>query len=198
MSLKENIGMVKEELNSEEKLFESAVKAERFVKKYRNLIIGGVAGVVLLVAANALYEANQEVQFEAANAAYATLLKDSSDASAKADLERLNPKLYDMWALSQAVENNDTATLETLSSSKSVAVADIASYELAAMTRDMSKLDAYGLRQGAVYKDLAIVENALLLMKEGKLEAAHGKLEMVGEESPLYQVAQLMLHYGVK
>jgi len=35
LSLKQDIEMVKEELNSEEKFFEKAVLTERFVKKYK-------------------------------------------------------------------------------------------------------------------------------------------------------------------
>jgi hypothetical protein len=38
LSLKENINMVREELNSEEKFFEKAVITEKFVKKYKNLL----------------------------------------------------------------------------------------------------------------------------------------------------------------
>ena len=75
MSLKENIEKVKDELNSEEKFFENAVKAERFVKKYRNAIIGGVSAVVVLVIANVLYEADKSATAEAANAVMARLQK---------------------------------------------------------------------------------------------------------------------------
>ena len=48
MSLKDNIEMVKEELNSEEKFFERSVITERFVKKYKNAIIASVVVIVLL------------------------------------------------------------------------------------------------------------------------------------------------------
>ena len=37
VSLKENIEMVKNELNSEEQFFEKAVQTERFVKKYKKV-----------------------------------------------------------------------------------------------------------------------------------------------------------------
>jgi len=45
LSLKNNIEMVKEELNSEEKFFEKAVITEKFVKKYKNLLIGSVIAI---------------------------------------------------------------------------------------------------------------------------------------------------------
>jgi hypothetical protein len=198
LSLKENIEMVKDELNSEEKFFENAVKAERFVKKYRNAIIGGISAVVVLVVANVLYEADKAATAEAANAAYAALLQNSGDAEARSELKKLNPALYDIWTLSSAVASKDTKALEKLSSSKAPAVADIASYELAAATRDPKKLDAYSYRQDAIYKELAAVENALLLIQSGNAKAARAKLAMVTKESPLYQVSRLLLHYGAK
>jgi len=47
LSLKENIGMVKEELTAEEQFFEKAVVTERFVKKYKNVMIGSLVVIVL-------------------------------------------------------------------------------------------------------------------------------------------------------
>jgi BarA-like signal transduction histidine kinase len=190
--------MVKDELNSEEKFFENAVKAERFVKKYRNAIIGGISAVVVLVVANTLYEADREASLEAANAAYMVLLENGDDVAAKEELKRLNPDLYDMWSLSTAVASKDVPALEKLSASKAIGVSDLASYELAALNRDQKALDAYTLRQHAIYKELAAVESAMLLLQEGNAEAARTKLGMVSKESPLFQVAQLLMHYGVK
>jgi len=198
LSLKENIEMVKEELNSEEKFFENAVKAERFIKKYRNALIGGVSAVVVLVIANVLYNADKQATAEAANAAYAALLQNGDDAAAQAELQKLNPALYDIWKLSGAVASGDAASLEKLTTSTAPAVSDIAAYELAALTRDAKKLDTYSYRQDAIYKELAAVENALLLIQSGDAKAARAKLAMVGKESPLYGVAELLMHYGVK
>ncbi len=198
VSLKENIDMVKEELNSEERFFENAVKAERFIKKYRNAIIGGISAIVVLVIANVLYEADRKATAEAANAALTLLSKKSDDALAKAELQKLSPELYDVWLLSQAVAAKDVQTLETLASSNAVAVADIASYEAAAMAKDAAKLDAYSYRQNAIYRDLAVIDAALLMLRSGDTEGAHGKLGTISQESPLFQLAQMMMHYGVK
>ncbi|MDX1295757.1 MAG: hypothetical protein R3302_05800 [Sulfurimonadaceae bacterium] len=198
MSLKENIEMVKEELNSEEKFFENAVKAERFVKKYRNAIIGGISAVVVLVVANTLYEADKASSLEASNAAYMTLLENSDDAEAQEALKKHNPELYDMWSLSTAVAAKDVPALEKLTASKAIGVADLATYELAALNKDQKALDAYTMRQHAIYKELAAVESAMLLLHSGDAEAARAKLGMVSKESPLFQVSQLLMHYGVK
>jgi len=198
VSLKENIEMVKEELNSEERFFENAVKAERFVKKYKNAIIGGVSAFVVLVIANTLYQANNRATLEAANSAYSLLLKNSDDAVAKAELEKLNPELFEMWSLSRALQSKDRAALEKLSTSKAPTVADIASYELAAMSEDAAALEAYSLKPNGIYKELAVVEGALVLLQKGEVPSAHAKLVTVPKESSLYQVAQLLMHYGAK
>lgn len=77
-------------------------------------------------------------------------------------------------------------------------VGDLASYEIAQNTKDAAKLDAYALEQNAIYKDLAQVQSAVLLINEGKIEAAHQKLSLIGEQSPLNNIAKALLHYGVK
>ena len=77
-------------------------------------------------------------------------------------------------------------------------MADIASYELAAQSRDPKRLDAYSYRQDAIYKELATVEHALLMIESGDAKAARAKLAMITKESPLYPVSTLLLHYGAK
>lgn len=198
MSLKENIEMVKEELNSEEKFFENAVKAERFVKKYRTPLIVTVVALIVFVIANVLYTSSVERNVEASNAAFAKLMNDSSDEAAKNELRSLNPELYDVWALSNAVATNDTAVLETLSASTVDIVADFASYELAVMKEDSKMLNDYAYRQEAIFKDMALIETAVLMLEAGKIDEAHTALKSVAIDSPVYKVSRLLMHYGVK
>jgi hypothetical protein len=60
LSIKDGITLVKEELTSEEKLFEKSVITERFIKKYKKIMIGGVVVFIMLVGANFTYELNKE------------------------------------------------------------------------------------------------------------------------------------------
>ncbi len=197
MSLKENIEMVKEELNSEEKFFESAVKAERFWEKYKTLIVAGVVGVIAVVVISAINDAQNESDAVASNKALAQL-QSGPDSAAEAELAALNPKLLNAWKLSTAVAANDTAALETLQASDDAIVSDLAAYELAALQSDAVKLQRYASSQKAIYKDLATLESALLLIKENQTEQAHQKLSLISPESPLYKVAKSLMHYGVK
>ncbi|MFK5938032.1 MAG: hypothetical protein QM497_06485 [Sulfurimonas sp.] len=198
MSLKQDIEMVKEELNSEEKFFEKAVITEKFVKKYKNLMIASVVGIVVLVGANIGYTINKQNRLDAANAALVKLTSEPSNAIVTAELKNLSPALYDVWQYSQAVANKDLVSFERLKSSKSVLISDLATYNLASESKDLSALSAYTLQQNAIYKDLAQIQAAVLLMNSSKMNEAHEKLSMISIDSPLAQVANALMHYGVK
>lgn len=190
--------MVKEELNQEEKLFESAVKTERFVKKYKMPLISIVVTVIVVLIGNSVYQASKAQSIAASNEAYMTLLAQPDNSEADNVLQENNPALYDAWKFQRAVQTDDKAGLESLTSSKSNVIADLASYELAAANKDKSALNAYALNQKAVLKDLAILDEAVLLMQEGKSAEAKARLALIDDRSPLKKLSMLLQHYGVK
>ena len=198
MSLKENVEMVKEELNSEEKFFENAVITERFVKKYKTMLISGVVVLVLGIAANAVYDANVRTNIENANIALASLHKDAKNKEAQKELKSLNPELFDAWQLSEALKSADTKILTSLKASKAIAVSDVAAYQSAVVSKDMKALEAYSMQPKAIYKELALFELAVLLIEDDRVDEAHDKLRMIPKESPLYRYSQPLMHYGVK
>ena len=198
MSLKENIELVKDELNSEEKFFEKAVMTEKFVKKYKKPLIGAVVAIVLVVVANLGYQASEQNRIESANETLAQLQKNPADEIALARLQSLSPALHDVWLYSQAIAQKNAAELEKLKNSKALLVNDVAEYEAAEYKEDLASLENYSEKQNAIYKDLAMVMSAVILMNEGKVDEAHNKLEMIGIDSPLAQVASALSHYGVK
>ena len=198
MSLKNDLDMVKEELNSEEKFFEKAVITEKFVKKYKNMMIASVIAVVILISANIAYDINKQNTKDAANAALLELMNDSTNAAALTRLESLSPVLRDAWVYSQAVVNKDAAALESLKNSKDVIIGDLASYELAVESKDKATLDTYALKQNSIYKDLAHIQSAVLLIESGNATEAQEKLSLISIDSSLAQVAASLMHYGVK
>jgi len=115
-----------------------------------------------------------------------------------AKLKGSSPVLHDVWIYSQAVANKDTAKLETLKNSKALLIGDLASYEIAQSTQDLTKLAAYAKQPNALYADLARIESAIILIKEKKLKESHELLSMIDGNSPLAKVAQTLMHYGVK
>lgn len=198
MSLKENMEALKEELSSEEKFFESAIRTERFVKRYQKPLIGAVIASLLAVGGAIGYQAYTNAKLQSSNAAFNLLLANPTDAKAELTLKNDNPKLYDVWKLSRGISQNDVSILEGLKNSQALGVADIATYESAAIKGDVQSLDQYTRKQGALYKDLALLELAVSAIEKGDVNAAHEKLSLIAEDSPLYQVAGSLMHYGVK
>ena len=198
MSIKNDIEMVREELTSEEKFFEKSVITERFVKKYKSMIITGVVLVVVAIVGNIAYDVNKASTQTAANETLAELQNDPASVEALARLESLSPALYDVFVYSKALVDKDMKTLESLKSSKVALLSDLATYELAQNSKDVNALTTYSLAQDAIYKDLAQVQAAIILMNEGKTDKAHLKLQTITDTSPLAKVAKALLHYGVK
>jgi len=195
LSLKDNIKMVKEELNSEEKFFEKAVITEKFVKKYKKVMIASVVAIVVFVVANFAYEANLNNKTLAANIALNQLNKNANDGNALSELKISSPELYDVWMFSQAVKNQDLEAIKKLKNTKTPIIDDLVKYELAT---DASSLDKYASSGDAIYRDLALVQSAVLLFEENKIEEAHNELLKVSQNSSLYKLVQTLLHYGVK
>ncbi len=198
MSLKNDIEMVKEELNSEEKFFEKAVITEKFIKKYKNVMIGSVALIVIVVAGNLIYDVKESNRIESTNVALASLTKNPADNKAYEELKSLSPALFDVWNYSQAIKNKDIEGLKKLEGSKTFIIDDLIQYELAQNSQDIAKLDRYSSKQNAIYSDLAQIQTAILLIKENKIELAHQKLKTIDTTSSLYNIAKSLLHYGVK
>ena len=195
MSLKENIDMVKEELNSEEKFFEKAVMTEKFVKKYKKMMIASVVAVIVLVAANIAYEANEAGKKTAANELLAKLISNPDDKISSSELYTLNRPLYDAWTYSVASLNHDDEKMKKLKDSKTLIVSDMAKYEL---SKDVKSLDNYASKQDAIFKDLALVQAAVILLNENKIDEAHTELEKVSKKSSLSKIADALMHYGLK
>ena len=198
MSLKENISMVKEELNSEEKFFEKTVILERFVKKYKNLMIGVVVLIVVVVISNVIYDSNKQSTIKEANEILTKLNSDTSNESLKTSLEQLSPALYDVWTYSQAISSNDIDKLKSLSTSDTLFVSDLAGYEVASRSNDNSKLLDYSMNQESIYKDLALVQNAILYLDKNEIEKAHAELRKVSQSSSINSIVLALLHFGVK
>jgi hypothetical protein len=198
LSLKNDMKMVKEELNSEEKFFEKAVITEKFVKKYKNLMIGTVIAVVVLVGANIAYDMNKQSQIDSSNRALLTLYSDSENSEALLTLKSLSPDLYDVWIYSNAVANKDLVTMKELQNSKALIVGDLATYDLAQESKDVASLDAYASKQNSIFRELAIVQSAIILMGNNEIEKAHEKLSQIPLQSSFSKIAAALLHYGVK
>jgi len=198
LNLKENMQALKEELNSEEKFFESAVRTERFVKKYQKPMIALGVVVLLGIGGSMVYQMVRDAKKERANEALTTLLMHPNDSKALKELSANNASLYELYTLSHALRTKDLKALETLRRANSAEIADIASYEHAVMSKDAKALDVYSKTQGSMYQELALVDVAVLAIQKGDVKAAHASLSGVKEDSAVYPLARMLNHYGVK
>ncbi len=198
MSLKENVEFIKEELTTEEQFFEKAVVTERFIKKYKKPLIAALVLIVIVAFGNVAYTMKEQSRIENANAKLALLLKNPTDIKTQNELKELSPKLYKIWSFSNAVVQNDTKTLSRIASSNLPVVSDMAAYEAAIRTSDQKALANYQNKQNAIYRDLAIIEEAVMFINNGNREKAQEKLAFINEQSPLYGVVKFLSHYGVK
>jgi len=190
LSIKDSINEAKEKFESDEKMLASAFKFEKFYKKYKLLVLGTVGAVILFFGGTAVMNMIEEQRLEAANEAYIKLSKDTKNVAALADLKEKNPILFELFEYKNAMENNNTEVLKTLSSSKNELIADIAGYHLAIMRGKEASSD--------LYAEVAVVNNAHLLIKQGKVSEANDELSAIEEKSPLYNISKIMKHYVIK
>jgi len=190
LSIKDSINEAKEKFESDEKMLASAFKFEKFYKKYKLLVLGTFGAVILFFGATAVINMMEEQRLEAANEAYIKLSKDTKNVAALADLKEKNPILFELFEYKNAMENNNTEVLKTLSSSKNELIADIAGYHLAIMRGKEASSD--------LYAEVAVVNNAHLLIKQGKVSEANDELSAIEEKSPLYNISKIMKHYVIK
>lgn len=188
---------LREELNSEEKFFESAVRTERFVKRYQKPLMVSVVALLLAAGGAVGYQAYSNAKIERSNNAFNALLKNPTDSKALATLKGENPDLFDVWTLSRGIAQKNITVLDTLKNSKAFGVADLAEYESAAIAGNANELDVYTKKQGALYKDLAAVELAVIAIEHNDTKQAHEKIALIPESSPMYKVGQSLSHYGV-
>jgi len=190
VSIQDDVKYVKRELSGDEKVLESAFKLEELYKKYKIVIWGVAAAIVLLFAGSAVMDAMKQSKLEEANTAFLTLQTKADDAQAMETLKKQNPALFELYTFSQAAKTKDAKALSTLANSKNSIVADSSRYTAA--TIDKKPVDS------KLYKEMALLEEAYTSIKAGDVKNAKAKLELIDERSPLSMLARLLEHSTIK
>lgn len=181
---------VKKEFSSDEQMLASAFRLEKFYKKHKIKIFAVVGLTIAYFAGTAIMEKMEQDKKEAANTAYLTLQENKNDATALSELQSNNPKLFELYSYQEAIKAGDLEKLKTLSNSTNAIVADLASYHLAIMENKSA--------DSKYHSDVAKIHNASILIQDGKVAEAQNELELIGEESPLYNISKMIKHYGIK
>ncbi len=189
MSIKENVDYVKTELSSEEKFLENFVKSERIFKKYKTLIFGFIAvliiGTIVYFIKNAMDETNK---FEA-NIAFNKVLINSNDSQAFEILKEKNQQLYDIAKYIQAKNEGKILDINV------PLLKELSKYQAAIESKSISQLDNLSMQNDFLLKEFALFNKALFLTNEGKIAEAKTTLALIPETSRAYELAKLLNHY---
>ncbi len=192
MSLKDNVKAIKDELNTQEQFLESVIKAEGFFKKYKKILIALVVALVVLVIGYNIYTSMQSSNLQKANEAYSKLLKDPNDKESLTILKDKNPNLYQAFIFSQALKGGNLDELK--SKITDPILKDLLSYYIASNTK--KNLSSYIMKEDAILKELALLEEAYLLMLDGKTKEAKNKIKQISPTSPIQGLAQNLNHFN--
>jgi hypothetical protein len=190
LSIQDGIKEVKRELTSDEQMLASAFKLERFYKKHKIKIFIVVGAIVAFFGGKAILEAIENYKLNSANEAYLVLEKDSNNKEALETLKSKNPKLFELYKYKRAVESRDTEALKNLSQNKNEYISDMSGYHLAVIEKRVV--------DSTLYKDFALINSAVIYIKEGKVEEAKNQLALIDEKSPIYNISKLLKHYTIK
>jgi len=197
LSVKDDIEIVRQELTTEEQFLTSFIKTEKFVKKYKLLLIGFV---VAILAGTAVYEGflfYTQKRVEAANEALVKLFKNPSDKEALEQLKAKSQKLYDAYLYLDAVQRDDKEALKKSSASTSL-LGDLASYQLASISGDEAALKSYAQNKESVMKDFANYVLAYKSVEKSDIKTAKEYLAKIPASSNIKEQANYLEHLLIK
>ncbi len=197
MSYKDEIETIKNDIIGEGRFLEYFVHLEKFYKKYKYVVWGTVVALIAVFVYSKIAAYQDEVRVTEATAAYNKLLKNPEDSGAKDALKAKSAELYDMYMLSQASKTEDKKVLQELSS-KGGLLGNIASYQLASINKDLAKLQKVKASEGAILKDLATLETALLKYEVKDYAGFKAELEKISVTSNMKKSADVIAHLGIE
>lgn len=186
-----DIADIKKELSSDEKVLESAFKLETIYKKHKVKIWLLIIVLVLSFFTKIIIDKIESDKLLVANSALISLQQDASNTEALETLKANNPKLYDLYLYSAAVKDENKDVLHELQNSENGIVADASKYSLEALESKLTD-------DSKLYNEFALLSGAYSSIRNGELEMAKSKLELIDDRSPLGTVASYLMHATIK
>lgn len=188
MSLKEDVGYIKNELSSEEKFIENFVKGERFFKKYKTLIIAVVVILIIGLIGFTVKKSIDNSNKHDANIALSQFLE-NGDEKALETLKNKNEKLYEVALFLQAKKDNKIPSIEL------PLLKELVKFQTATASNNIEELNSLSMQNDFLLKEFALFNKALILVNEGKYEEAKKELSQISQTSKAYELATLLNHY---
>lgn len=176
-------------LNSEEKFLEGFVKVERFYKKYKSVILG--VSAILIVAGVGIAVKNNidEKNKVEANIAFEKILNNPKDTEALAVLKETNKQLFDIAEYINAKKEGKGSDIQVQY------LKELALYSKALEKKSVSGLNDLSMENDFLLKEFAIFNKALLLTNEGKYNEAKTALNLIPQTSKAFELAKLLKHH---
>ncbi|MCG3662791.1 tetratricopeptide repeat protein [Aliarcobacter butzleri] len=188
MSLKEDVGYIRNELSSEEKFIENFVKGERFFKKYKTLIIAVVVILIIGLIGFTVKKSIDNSNKHDANIALSQFLE-NGDEKALETLKNKNEKLYEVALFLQAKKDNKIPSIEL------PLLKELVKFQTATASNNIEELNSLSMQNDFLLKEFALFNKALILVNEGKYEEAKKELSQISQTSKAYELATLLNHY---
>ncbi|WP_152020454.1 tetratricopeptide repeat protein [Aliarcobacter butzleri] len=188
MSLKEDVGYIKNELSSEEKFIENFVKGERFFKKYKTLIIAVVVILIIGLIGFTIKKSMDNSNKHDANIALSQFLE-NGDEKALETLKNKNEKLYEVALFLQAKKDNKIPSIEL------PLLKELVKFQTVTASNNIEELNSLSMQNDFLLKEFALFNKALILVNEGKYEEAKKELSQISQTSKAYELATLLNHY---
>ena len=189
MSIKDDINLVRNELNSEEKFLESFIKLERFYKKHKMIILGIIGIVVILIISYLSIKYTQNENKIQANIAFNKLLESPKDLEAIKVLKESNQKLYEVFKYLKLKENNKNSDINLKY------LKEFLSYEKALSSKNVNALNQISMQNNFLLKEFAIFNKALILTDQQKFNDARLALKLIPKISKVNDLAKVLNHY---
>ena len=190
LSIQDTLNNAKKELTNDEQMLASAFKLEKLYRKHKFKLFSVVALTALYFGGTAIMNNIAEGKLVTANSAYLTLTKDAKNETALNELKNSNPALFELYSYQEAIKSSNKEILKGLSTSSNKILADLSSYHLAVLEGKPVESE--------LYNEFALVHNASLLIKDGKIDDAKNELDLISEESPVYNISKMIKHYSIK
>jgi len=185
VSLKDDIEGVKKELSTEESFLESFLKVEKFYKKNKTAIIGGIIAVIIGVVGFYTYSYLQLQEKIKVNIAFNKVLENPNDEKALSELKTKSEKLYQIAQFMQKnASKSDNEFLKQLSQ-----------YSDAIKKNSTMELSSISQNQNFLLKDFALLNKAIIEAKNGEYTKAKESLKLIPENSDAKVLVQMLQHY---
>lgn len=183
MAIKEDINEIKQELNAQEHFLESAIKGERFFKKYRYVFAGVFVVAVLAGAYNYIEDYLDNKATMQANALYDKLLANSNDALAKSELKEQAPSLLALIEFKDLYAKNDVASIKALASRSTIDPL-LGQIFLASIGDSKEVLTQYNTAL-----------DGFELLKQGQISKADAEFDKIPQDSGVQNLIKFLKHY---